>query len=55
MLCSDGLTNMVDDSEIFNIVQQNKDNLDVAVQQLINKANECGGKDNIAIVLASDI
>ncbi len=53
LLCSDGLTNMVDDSDIFNIVRQNKDNLDVAVQQLINKANECGGKDNIAIVLVS--
>lgn len=55
LLCSDGLTNMVDDSDIFNIVRQNKDNLDVAVQQLINKANECGGKDNIAIVLVSMI
>ncbi len=55
LLCSDGLTNMVDDSDIFNIVHQNKDNLDVAVQQLIYKANECGGKDNIAIVLVSII
>lgn len=52
LLCSDGLSNMIDDSEIFNLVHQNKDNLEVAVQQLIQRANECGGKDNIAIVLA---
>ncbi len=52
LLCSDGLSNMIDDSEIFNLVHQNKNNLEVAVQQLIQRANECGGKDNIAIVLA---
>lgn len=52
LLCSDGLSNMVEDDEIFSIVHQNKDNLNVAVEELIKRANECGGKDNIAIVLA---
>ena len=52
LLCSDGLSNMIDDSEIFNLVHQNKDNLKVGVEQLIKRANECGGKDNIAIVIA---
>lgn len=53
LLCSDGLTNMVEDSEIGEIVRQNKDNLEMAVEQLIKRANESGGKDNIAIVLSS--
>ena len=44
LMCSDGLTNMVDDDEIFQIVE--------AVESLIQRANENGGSDNIGVVLA---
>ena len=50
LLCSDGLTNMVTDEEIMNIVKEN-DSLELAVSKLIAQANENGGKDNISAVL----
>ena len=51
LMCSDGLTNMVDDDEIFHIVQSARDIVE-AVETLIQRANENGGSDNIGIVLA---
>ena len=51
LLCSDGLTNMVEDSEIWKIVEQ-PIYIEERVHQLIEMANTNGGKDNIAIVLA---
>lgn len=50
LLCSDGLTNMVSDEEIQNIVINSKD-VEMAVTMLIDAANEQGGKDNISTVL----
>ena len=50
LMCTDGLTNMVEDDELFAIVKNQKD-VEKAVRELINKANENGGKDNIGIVL----
>ncbi len=51
LLCTDGLTNMVDTSEIHRILQENKTPRD-QVDGLINAANMAGGSDNItAIVL----
>ena len=53
LLCSDGLTNMVEDSEINRIICENKGaELEVIVKKLIDEANENGGLDNIAVVLA---
>lgn len=52
LLCSDGLSNMMDDSEIWQIVNENKDDLKTACYALLKRANENGGKDNIGIVLA---
>lgn len=49
LLCSDGLTNLVSDSDILKIIQ-NKD-LQTAVKDLIGKANNNGGNDNITAVL----
>ncbi len=46
LVCSDGLTNMLDDSEIFEILNNVKD-LDGAAKILVDKANEAGGYDNI--------
>ena len=51
LMCSDGLTNMVDDDEIFQIVKSARDIVE-AVESLIQRANENGGSDNIGVVLA---
>lgn len=50
LMCSDGLTNMVEDEEIRLIVDRQQDLVD-GVQQLIACANQNGGKDNIAVIL----
>lgn len=51
LLCSDGLSNMLEDDEIFSIVQRNADSMEEVGKQLVDQANENGGKDNIGIVL----
>ena len=50
LLCSDGLSNMVKDEEISKIVKTGSDLSEIAAR-LIERANENGGKDNIAVVL----
>lgn len=50
LLCSDGLTNMVDDEEIGRILKASG-TLEEKTDTLIRRANENGGKDNIAVVL----
>lgn len=50
LLCSDGLTNMVRDEEILQIVKENE-SIEAAAQKLIETANEHGGRDNITVVL----
>lgn len=49
LLCSDGLTNMVEDDEISLIIRTN--DIETAVGKLITRANEEGGVDNITAVL----
>lgn len=49
LMCTDGLSNMVEDTEILYIVKGSRDIVE-AVEGLINKANGNGGKDNIGIV-----
>ncbi|MBI2892964.1 MAG: Stp1/IreP family PP2C-type Ser/Thr phosphatase [Deltaproteobacteria bacterium] len=51
LLCSDGLSGMVPDEELFKIVSGAPD-LKSAVSELIAKANAAGGTDNITCVLA---
>ena len=51
LMCSDGLSNMVEDEEMFAIVKGSRDIVE-AGQKLIERANENGGKDNISVVLA---
>jgi PPM family protein phosphatase len=51
MLCSDGLTTMVADESIREIVERDRSNLDQAARALVDAANEGGGEDNITIVL----
>ena len=50
LLCSDGLTDMVEDEEILEVVHEHRDNLDKAVQTLVAAANKVGGEDNITAV-----
>jgi protein phosphatase len=50
LLCSDGLTDMVDDAAIRNCLTQGE-NLQALVDQLIELAKAAGGKDNITVVL----
>jgi serine/threonine protein phosphatase PrpC len=51
LLCSDGLTDMLSDRKIEEVVHNNKDDLEGAVEKLIDEANQRGGKDNISVVL----
>ena len=50
LLCSDGLSNMVDNESIRTIVRE-ETTVQEKVQALIDMANINGGKDNIGIVL----
>lgn len=50
LLCTDGLTNMLEDKEIHRIVT-GSGSLEEAGKRLIEAANENGGRDNIAVVL----
>ena len=48
LLCSDGLTNMLDEKQIETVLDSDID-IDAKVQKLINKANNRGGTDNITV------
>ena len=51
MLCSDGLTSMVADDRILELVEKHRKDLKKAAKALIDAANKSGGEDNITIVL----
>jgi len=50
LICSDGLSDMVEDEEILELVHANRDDLDKAVKALVAAANRGGGEDNITAV-----
>jgi len=50
LLCSDGLTTMVDDDSILGVLEQHHDDLDRATKSLVSAANRGGGEDNITVV-----
>ena len=50
LMCTDGLTNMVKDREIYNIIVEKKD-CKVITETLVDLANNRGGLDNISIIL----
>jgi protein phosphatase len=50
MLCSDGLTTMVDDGTILAEIDRNRDDLKSATKALVRAANRGGGEDNITVV-----
>jgi protein phosphatase len=50
LLCSDGLTTMVDDETIEQLVEEKRGDLDALVKALIRAANKGGGEDNITVI-----
>jgi protein phosphatase len=52
LLCSDGLPDMVDDDDIHLTISTFNASLDVVGQQLVDLANDHGGRDNISVMLA---
>jgi hypothetical protein len=50
LLCSDGLTDLVDSSSLHEIVRRCAGRPDRVVKELIDAANAAGGKDNISVV-----
>lgn len=54
LMCTDGLSNMVGDEEMFGLVKGARDIVE-AVQLLVDRANDNGGRDNIGVILAEPI
>ena len=52
LMCSDGLTNMIKDNEIYKILLENPEDPATA---LIKKANENGGYDNITTIIVDNV
>ncbi len=52
LMCSDGLTNMLRENEIYNLLLNNPDNPEEA---LIQNANDLGGYDNITAIIIDNI
>ncbi len=53
MMCSDGLSNMVEDREIFDILTD--DDIEDPAAALVDRANANGGLDNIAVIVVQPI
>ena len=51
LLCSDGLNDMVEDEETAMTLQMLGANLELAATQLIQMANDNGGRDNVSVIL----
>jgi len=51
LLCSDGLTNMVSDQRILEIVSGHGADVEAACRELVSEANAQGGRDNISAIL----
>src|SRR6185437_9997270 len=50
LICSDGLTDMVDDEDIRSVLEKFHNDLDRATKSLVSAANRGGGEDNITVV-----
>jgi len=51
LFCSDGLNDMVEDDDIQSTVYAMQGNLPLAIEQLIQMANDNGGRDNVSVIL----
>ena len=52
LMCTDGLWGLVNDDDITNVLLH-ADTPQLACEQLVKKANECGGRDNITVIIIS--
>ncbi len=52
VLCSDGLSDMLEDDDIHLTINTFSDNLDMVAKQLIQLSNDNGGRDNISVIMA---
>jgi hypothetical protein len=50
LLCSDGLTDMVSDEDILEVLERHRNDLDRAAKALVSAANRGGGEDNITVI-----
>ncbi|MCS6944847.1 MAG: Stp1/IreP family PP2C-type Ser/Thr phosphatase [Sutterellaceae bacterium] len=53
LLCSDGLTEMIDTPEIGSVLSATADDVHEAAQRLVKRANEAGGRDNVSVVVVA--
>lgn len=51
LLCSDGLSNMLEDNQIEKILKESAEDMKQAGERLVQQANDAGGKDNISVIL----
>ena len=51
LLCSDGLNDMIDEQEISNILRRSSTDLEYGAAELVDRAIENGGLDNVTVVL----
>jgi protein phosphatase len=51
LLCSDGLSDMVSDEDIETTLTSLQSNLTLAAEQLVQQANDNGGRDNVSVIL----
>ena len=55
LMCSDGLTDLVEDDVIHETLLEYSENLEDAARQLVDKANAAGGVDNISVILVRSL
>ncbi|KAF0813972.1 Serine/threonine phosphatase stp [Andreprevotia sp. IGB-42] len=53
LFCSDGLSDMLEDADIADTLSTLRANLPVAAEQLVQMANDAGGRDNISVILVA--
>ncbi len=53
LLCSDGLSDMLDDARIAEVLREQAEDVGKAAQALVDAANQAGGRDNIAVILVA--
>lgn len=51
LLCSDGLSDLVNDDDILRVILEHRSNMSEATQKLVDLANEHGGTDNVSVIL----
>ena len=51
LMCTDGLSNMVDDREMEELLGDYRDDLEQAARKLVQRANDNGGRDNITVIM----